>query len=388
LFVNVRIAFIMPDMELGGVEKSLISLLEAIGDQNGFCITLLLFRKCGLLLKNIPSWVEVKEISGGRKLDAFRKKTASFLAKAGLKCLFNAFKRLYHSFGSEINFSKKTINNQFDVAIAYKDGAATWFTAKNMIAKVKIAFVHTDFVHAGYVAKQEEKIYLNFDRIYCASGAAKESFVCLLPNLLEKTLVFYDLVDGQHLFCCATDGPSFPDDFKGTRILTVGRLSQEKGLDKAIHVLQHLKSDGYQVRWYVIGKGRENSNLRKLTQEFHIEEDFKFLGEQDNPYRMVSDCDIYVQPSNYEGYCIALAEARILCRPVVACDFAGAREQILQGETGIITEMMPEAIYEGIKSLLNDDKLKKQIIENLNKSDNNFLQEQISELCEFLRKAC
>lgn len=383
---NVRIAFVMPDMELGGVEKSLISLLEALGNQKEFQITLLLLKRSGVLLKDIPYWVDVIEISGGGNIDALRQKTANFLAKTGFQSLFNVFKRLYHFLGSSISFPPKKPNVQYDIAIAYKDGAVTWFTAKNIAAKVKIAFVHTDFVHAEYSAAQEGKIYLNFDRIYCASLAAKESFISLLPNLSNKTLVFYDLVDGQRLRCCAMEGPSFPDDFKGTRILTVGRLSQEKGFDKAIQVLQQLKSDGYQVRWYAVGKGREEKNLRKLVAKLDVKEDFVFLGEQNNPYRMVLDCDIYVQPSNYEGYCIALAEARILCRPVVACNFAGAREQIRQGETGIITEIRSEALYEGIKSLLKDNNLRKLIIKNLNKSEHDFSEEQISELCDYFRK--
>jgi hypothetical protein len=158
---KVRIAFVMPDMELGGVEKSLISLLEVIGDQNEFHITLLLFKKSGVLLNNIPSWVEIREISEGGKLDALREKAASFLAKTGFQFLFHAFKRLYHSLGSSINLFENKVRIQYDIAIAYKDGAATWFTSKNITAKVKIAFVHTDFVHAGYDAVHEEKVYVN-----------------------------------------------------------------------------------------------------------------------------------------------------------------------------------------------------------------------------------
>lgn len=385
---NVSIAFIMPDMELGGVGKSLISLLEALGEQAEYHITLLLFKKCGLLMKNIPPWVDVQEINGG-KLDALRQKTADYLVKTGAQCLFNFFKFIYHSFGSSINSLQKKTKHQFDVAIAYQDGAATWFTAKNITASVKIAFVHTDFAQAGYSAAQEGKVYANFDRIYCASVAGKESFIRLLPQLSNQVFVFYNIIDEQQLLRCAMEGPTYPDDFGGIRILTIGRLSREKGLDKAIQVMQYLKSDGYQVRWYAIGKGREEKNLRKMKAVCNVEKDFVFMGQQGNPYRMLLDCDIYVQPSNYEGYCIALAEARVLCRPVVACNFAGASEQIRQGVTGIITEMKPEALYEGVKSLLNDDDLRQQIIKNLNKNEKNIPEDQINELCNFInRESC
>lgn len=382
---NVRIAFVMPNMELGGVEKSLISLLEALGEQNEQQITLFLFKKCGVLLNNVPQWVRVEEIRGG-KLDAIRKQTADFLAKNGLQFLFNMLKKMYHSLGSSLNSLQKKTNIQFDVVIAYKDGAVTWFTAKNITAKVKIAFVHTDFAHSGYKREYEEKIYTSFDRIYCASVAGRKSFVRLLPSFSDRTFVFNNIINVKQLYRYALEGPPFSDDFKGFRILTIGRLSQEKGLDKAIQVLRYLKSDGYEVHWYVIGKGREEKNLRKLAAELHVEEDFILLGEQNNPYHMLSNCDIYVQPSNYEGYCIALAEARILCRPAVVCDFAGAREQIRQGETGIITEMSPEALYEGVKSLLDDDYLRNQIIKNLKKYDNSSMKEQVKELYNFIRQ--
>lgn len=379
---KVRIAFIMPDMELGGVEKSLIPLLEVLGDTR-YQITLLLFNKSGILLNNVPQWIEVKELEAG-KLDTLRKIIADFLAKIGAQQVFNIIKKLYHRVGSSLYFVHKKMDIHYDVAIAYKDGAATWYAAENVMAKVKIAFVHTDFKSAGYNAFQEGKIYKSFDRIYCASIAGKESFVHLLPELTNRAHVFYNIINRQQLYIQAEDGPTYPDDFDGIRILTIGRLSQEKGLPKAIQVLRALKSDGYHVRWYVIGKGREEQNLRKLAARAGVIKDFVFLGEQQNPYKMLKDCDIYVQPSNYEGYCIALAEARYLNRPVVACNFAGAKEQIQHGETGIITDMSPEALYEGIKVLLADQDLSEKIVFNLYKSRNCLLDMQIRELIDFI----
>lgn len=361
----INIAIVMPDMELGGAERSLLTFIEMFKEKN-VSISLLLFHRTGTLLSYVPDWVTVVELPEVGRLDSLRKKILNFLVRCGLSRFFDILKYFYHLVGSEVNFGKKYNNIDYDVVVAYKDGTATWF-ARNISAKVKIAFFHTDFIRAGYNSIKEEKVYDNFEQIYCVSSAAKRSFVQALPSLAEKISVFYTIIDQKKLYSLAKFGPKFLDDFNGIRILTVGRLSHEKGLNKAIKALALLKMHGYSVRWYIVGDGCEKSNLIKLISANHLQDDFIFLGEVENPYRLMADCDIYVQPSNYEGYCLAIAEARALCCPIVACDFSGAREQIVDKETGIITGMSAENLYDGISELIRDTQLREKIKNNLKK---------------------
>lgn len=377
-----QIAFIMPDMVLGGAEKALVSLLKGLENEN-IHISLLLFNKNGSLLSEVPSYVEVKELRGAGNLNMLREKVPGILYKIGAKQLFIGLKQLYHRFGSQVNQGRAEEHTYYDAVIAYKDGAATWYAAKNMHAGIKAAFIHTDFRNAGYNVNAEEKIYQKFDRIYCASCAARESFISMMPNLAPKTKVFVNLVNPKEIRLLSKKGITFEDGFEGLRILTVGRLSYEKGLDKAVKVLARLKANGYTVRWYVVGDGYEKDNLCKQAASFEVDNDFILMGKVDNPYGLMASCDIYVQPSNYEGYCIAVAEARALYRPIVACNFAGAREQLLDGKTGIITDMSADSLYSGVVRLVQDNVLRKQMIENL-RLERFKENTQLDEFCEFI----
>ena len=161
---------------------------------------------------------------------------------------------------------------------------------------------------------------------------------------------------------------SFDDLFDGVRILTVGRLSKEKGQELTINVLARLKNEGYKVRWYCIGDGPEKDNYRNRIKSLDIENDYILLGSKLNPYPFMKDCDIYVQPSKHEGYCITLGEARCFNNPIVTTNFTGANEQIKNEITGLVCDISEEGVYKSVKRLLDDKKLYGEIRRNL-KSD-------------------
>jgi glycosyltransferase involved in cell wall biosynthesis len=366
--IPIKIAFVMPDMVLGGVEKALLSLLDVMEGKN-FQVSLLLFRKKGELLSSVPGWVKIEVLKGAGKLEVVRRNISFFLSRIGNRRLFSISKAIYHRFASRIKTSKKNIDQRFDVAIAYKDGTATWYTAQSNLAPIKIAFIHTDFKRAGYNPISQRKVYERFDRIFCVSNASKENFLSLLPQFSTKTGVMLCAVNAKRIKDMAKIGEGFPDQFTGLRILTVGRISHEKGIDKAVEIMVKLKAAQYSVRWYIVGDGAEKEALERKAAKLQVDTDVVFLGKWVNPYRLLSDCDIYVQPSNYEGYCIALAEARSLSRPIVACDFSGAREQLEDGKTGIITGMSVDELYQGVEKVVQDKSLRFSLRHNLQKDD-------------------
>lgn len=381
----IKVAFVMPDMVLGGVEKALLSLLDVMEGKN-FQVSLLLFRKKGELLSNIPEWVKIEVLKGAGKLEVVRRNTSFLLSKLGNKRLFFISKAIFHKFGGRIKTGKLKNDQRFDVVIAYKDGTATWYTSQSNLAPVKIAFIHTDFKRAGYNPISQRKVYEEFNRIYCVSNASKENFLSLLPQFSDKTEVMLCAVNTRRIRDMAKKGEGFPDQFTGLRILTVGRISHEKGIDKAVDIVIKLKAAQYNVRWYIVGDGAEKEALVRKAAKLQIDTDIVFLGQLANPYRLLSDCDIYVQPSNYEGYCISLAEARSLYRTIVACDFAGAREQIKDGKTGIITGMSVDELYRGIEKVIKDKSLRSFLQHNLQEDDaqSNF---QSDAFCSNIRTA-
>lgn len=346
-----RVVFVVPHMGIGGVERSLSALLRA-APHGQFELTLLLFQPGGVLLDQIPDGIHIQVLPGMKRCEGLRAKFSTILRKPGLRPLFTAVKRLYHRFGPGMAVSNS--REYYDVAVAYADGLATWYVAQSISAARKVAFVHTDFAQARYSAAVERKNYACFERIFFVSGAAQSSFLAAIPELAGKAAVLHSAVDTDEVRRLATQpGPLDTDGFSGLRLLTVGRLSHEKGIDKIPGLLSKLRSDGVQVRWYIAGDGPERAALLSESRRLGLQDALIFLGNLDNPYSAMRACDIYVQPSNYEGYCIALAEARALCKPIVACDFAGAREQVKDGLNGFITGMSIEELYSAVVELVN-----------------------------------
>ena len=152
------------------------------------------------------------------------------------------------------------------------------------------------------------------------------------------------------------------------KIVTVGRLVNQKGIDNGIFVCKALIDEGYKVRWYVVGKGKDKEKLENLIKTNNLEENFILLGAKTNPYKYINLCDIYVQPSRFEGYGITVAEAKALKKPIVATDIPEFREQIIDKKTGILCKDNNELKY-GIKLLIEDKNLRKKLIDNLKKEN-------------------
>ena len=145
----------------------------------------------------------------------------------------------------------------------------------------------------------------------------------------------------------------------------MGRFSPPKGIDLAVKSSAILKKKGYNFKWYHIGTGELKPEIEKLIYELNVQNEFILLGEKSNPYPYIGQCDIYVQPSRYEGKSIAIDEAKCLCRPIVTTNFTTVADQIQDGVNGIVCEMNEIDIAAKIETLLNDEDLRKKVTRNL-----------------------
>ena len=131
-----------------------------------------------------------------------------------------------------------------------------------------------------------------------------------------------------------------------------------KGYDRFVRVTKRLKEDGYPVHTYIVGKGKERTALEKQIVECGIENNWTFVGFQSNPYKYVKAADLYVCSSRREGFSTAVTEALIVGKPVVSTNCSGAYELLgYQNEYGIVTNNDEDALYEGIKQMLEDGQL-------------------------------
>ena len=253
-----------------------------------------------------------------------------------------------------------SLKEEYDLAVAYIEGASTYFVSRYVRAARKAAFVHVDYARAGYTPALDEGCYDAFDRIFCVSDEVRQAFLGVYPAYEGKTGVFHNLIDKEIRRRAAEDG-GFADGFDGLRLLTVGRLVRQKSIETSIRAMRLLKDRGVRARWYVLGEGEERPALEREIARLGLERDFLLPGVIDNPYPCYRQADIYVHCSRFEGRSIAVQEAQTLGKPIVVSDCSGNREQVTDGEDGLLVELQPEAIADAVERLSTDEALRERL---------------------------
>ncbi len=382
-----KIVFVTRRMMMGGIEKALISMLEQVPKEK-YDITVLLVHTGGELFGEIPDHVKVQYIfdNENRIIKTLWKCIIRGRFVTSFNVILNAVllrRRGNTEFDEFIYYSKTKPfeSTQYDLAISYSGPLSlpVIFVAKNIKAKRKILWIHSDV--SGLNVKEHDvpvkklrKYFRLYDNIICVSQYAVTKFNKVFPNLPTRITAFSNILDKKRIEERSIENKGFSDIFEGVRILTVGRISKEKGQDIIPKVLSKLLAKGYNVRWYCIGEGPILEELRNMIEEYHLENNLILLGMKQNPLPYVKDCDFYVQPSRRESYCITVAEARVFNKPIVITD-TGASEQILHEKTGLIVEFGVQQVYKAIKRLMDDQPLKSTFIKNLSADNADTTQE-------------
>ena len=371
-----KIVIVTKKMTMGGCEKALVSMLKNF-PINKYKVTLLVMEDGGELYEDIPKWIEIKRIpdiplsskaiikkymKAGKLLQG--SKSLVYLSMMRFKTYYEQY--FYHSRALPI------IEEEYDLAISYFAPCEypDWYTINNIKAKKKVVWVHSDVVNfKGINNPLCYNMYSKYDKIFCVSKDACKSFIKIFPKLGYKVDLFYNSISKKEIALKGNINNGFDDDFDGVRILTVGRLSREKGQDLIPSILLQLKKDGYNVRWYCIGDGSLRKELELAIEENNLSGDVILLGVKTNPYPYMKQCDIYVQPSRYEAYCLTLCEARCFNKPIVTTDFVGAKEQIIDGKTGFIVKLDKKEIQKKIKKLIDNKSLREKFKKNLGNID-------------------
>ncbi len=373
-------------MNCAGTEKSFLSFLSCL-DFERYDVTLLLAKREGLLIDQLPKEVKVKVMEKYGDMFLLSGKNA---AKTLVDCfvkenpltlfeIFPYFIKTLFSKGEKrssaatkmwIHFMRKMprIEEEYDVAVAYWGDRTMFYMCDKVKAKKKIAWLHFDYANP----RRDDSIYLNYfkkcDRIVTVSRLVDDSLKATLPEIAERTVMMENITSPRQIWDLALVGDTFPDThFTGKRVLTIGRISDQKGLDLAVPALKRLKEDGIDMRWYVLGDGDEGYKqyMAELLLDNEVADMMIFLGTTQNPYSYLRDCDIYAQPSRHEGKPIAVEEAKIMYKPILAAHYLSAPEQLEDGRFGVICDIDSDAIYEGIKKLLTDESLCDTLSETL-----------------------
>lgn len=242
----------------------------------------------------------------------------------------------------------------YDLAVAYLEGGAAYYVADYVNARKKAGFIHVDYIQAGYNRRLDRDCYLQFDHVFPVSDEVKKSFLDVYPECEERTEVFHNLLNQEMIRERAKEPGGFGDSFDGQRILTVGRLTNQKAFEVSVEAMKLLRDGGENVRWYILGEGEKRSELEARIRELGLEQDFLLPGAVENPYPYMAQADLYVHATRFEGKSIAIQEAQTLGCAIIVSDCSGNREQVVREEDGLLCELTPEGICASVKTLLHD----------------------------------
>ena len=374
-----KILFVINNLNCGGAEKALISLLETI-DYSKVDVDLLLFKQEGIFMSKIPAQVNLLiEPENYKYFDMSIKKAIKELIKSGKLNIALARILSLYAFKTEkagsvmeqrvwkyLSVALDKLDKEYDVAIGYLEKNPIYFCVDKVKAKKKIGWIHNDYDKLGMDKKIDNKYFNKLDYVFTVSEECLSVLKSKFPQYESKFRLMYNIVSEETIKKLALEkieDITFNDD--NINIISVGRLEYQKGFELAIEACSILKERGYKIKWNIVGEGKERSKLENLINELKLEDNFNLLGIRENPYPYIKKSDIYVQPSRFEGKSIAIDEAKILNKPIVVTNFSTAKDQIINNKNGIISEMNSKSLANEIERIICDEKLKKKIILNL-----------------------
>lgn len=374
-----NILFVIDSLHCAGAEKSLVTLLRLL-DYTKYSVDLQLFGYGGEFDKLVPkevnflspleytifSGLSIKDsiLYSVKKLNfkmlTSRMKYSISLRKNERDCACQA--RLFWQ------STRKVIKNnaeEYDIAIAYAQAIPTFYVAEKIKAKEKYTWINVSYRLNENERKFQKQYYDKYNNIVAVSESTKNIFLETFPNYRDKMMVIKDINDPNFICKMAEMGKDYEDNFNGIRLLTIGRLSNQKGYNMALEACKKLKEKGIDFRWYALGKGPLKEDIENYIKENGLEDNFILLGVTDNPYPFIKNCDIYVQTSKFEGFGIAIAEARILNKPIVTTRFDAVFTQMIHEKNGLVVDMNSDAICNGILEFINNKQLKEDVVHYL-----------------------
>lgn len=362
-----KILFVLYKMNVGGVEKAFLNLLSTL-DPKEYEIDLLLLQKTGGFLDCIPDYVNIEELDVYNKVCDEVSKPLHLLAidrikhgrlRSGLLIAYEAILHKitdsnYHIIDSVLR-REPIRDKQYDIAISYASPFMfiDYYVVNKVKAAKKLCWIHFDISQSKIDKKATRTIYKEFDKINVVSDQGKKIFDSYFPEFSNKTFVRYNDVNPNEILQLADEINPRQKCRRKYVICTVGRVSWEKGQGIAISVLNSLVVKGFDIEWWFVGEGNALEHCKRKAIDLGIEDRSIFWGTQKNPYPFMKQCDIYVQPSVHEGFCITLAEAKLFGKPIVATDFTGAKEQLTDYCCYNIVSYSEDSLLKGVETIIS-----------------------------------
>lgn len=370
-------------MELGGVERSLLGLLDSI-DYDRYDVDLFLMRHSGelmpylnpkaKLLPEIPQYVSLAvPMASLIKSGQFRVLCGRLQGKLAARRFDKkhpsdkpSVAALTYSHKYTLRSMPQISDKVYDLAISFL--TPHYFARERVKAKKYAAWIHTDYTALSFDRTAELVMWEGYDAICGVSEQASKSFQTAFPELAGKVQTVENILP-KELICRQAEESQAEMPSDRISILSVGRFCEAKNFDNVPDICRRLVADGLDVKWYLIGYGGDEPLIRQKIDEAGMQERIIILGKKDNPYPYMRACNLYVQPSRYEGKAVTVREAQMLGKPVVITSYATSGSQLEDGVDGVIVPMDNAGCAAGIAALLRDPARMQQLSENCAKRD-------------------
>ena len=405
-----RILFAIHYLELGGAEISLIGLLQAM-DYARYDVDLFVYSHQGELMRFIPkeihllpeipayAYIELpmkdalrKGLLGvvwGRLKAKWRHKTTSVRPKDACEARTRTSKQDASIFQYVMNGVEPYLPSldhlgEYDLAVSFL--MPHNIVLNKVRAKKKVCWIHTDYSCIDVNAALELPVWSGFDKVVSISADVTREFLKVFPSLEHKMVEIHNILPASFVRARAEEmspeevAREMPQEEGVINLLSVGRFTYPKNYDNVPAILKNVndnvnvnandcKTVDVKIKWYLIGYGGDEPLIRQRIAEAGMEGQVIILGKKGNPYPYIKACDVYVQPSRYEGNAVTVREAQMLGKPVVVTDYATASSQIQNGVDGIIVPMDNEGCADGIARFLQDRAKQQSITDHLKTHD-------------------
>ena len=403
-----RIFIAIHYLEIGGAERSLIGLLNAL-DYTKYEVDLFVYEHRGEFMKMIPKQVNLlPEISSYAAIEKPLKeviKSGHFGIALGRLLAKRRGKRFAQQHPGRESIAVFQYVHTYVTPLLPSlhkygeyDMAISFLIPHNIVrdkvkAKQKWAWIHTDYSFLEMNTEIELPVWSAYDKIVSISDDVTKGFLSKFPSLENKIILIENILSEQFVREQADDSLKFKDNSLKCKVeslkcnvdglgpntlnphpstlhltpstinlLSVGRFSYAKAFDRAVHICKAIIDKGIDIRWYIVGFGGEEEKIKKVIHETGMEERFILVGKQLNPYPFIKACDVYIQPSRYEGKAVTVREAQILCKPIVITNYATASSQVQDGIDGIIVPNDIEGAANGITAFLQNRQKQQELV--------------------------
>lgn len=391
-----RLLFAIHYLELGGAEMSLVGLLHAL-DYSRYDVDLFVYSHQGELMRFIPKEVRLlPEVPAYAYIER-PMKDALLKGHLGVVCGRLKAKWQHHLRGKRLEARGKKLQDasifqyvmngvepwlpslehlgEYDLAVSFL--APHNIVLSKVRAKKKICWIHTDYSRISVNAALELPVWGGYDHIVSISPDVTREFLGVFPTLAGRIVEIHNIlptafVRGRAKEMSAEEvEEEMPREAGTINLLSVGRFTHAKNYDnvpvicKLTNYQLSILNSPFRARWYLIGYGGDEPLIRQRISEAGMQGQVVILGKKANPYPYIKACDVYVQPSRYEGNAVTVREAQMLGKPVVVTDYATAASQVKDGTDGVIVPMDNEGCARGIARFIADKQKQQAIADHL-----------------------